>query len=88
MSKPAPTGTELVHVAFVDGEAFVKEIAGAPLPPVLSSLRILAVAKGPGGRAGVALSIDTPEGRVCYTLPAVALVEASREIGRKLRRTL
>ena len=82
------TSPKLVEVAFVDGAAFVEEIAGAPLPPVLSSLRILAIADGPGGKAGVALSIDTPEGRVCYTLPAVALIEASQEIGRRLRRTL
>lgn len=86
--KNPPTETKLVEVAFVDGAAFVREIAEAPLPPVASSLRILAISKGPGGKAGVALSIDTPEGRVCYTLSAVSLVEAAREIGRKLRRTL
>ncbi len=79
---------ELVAVVLDDAQAFAEEIGGAALPPVAGSLRLVSVAKGPGDRAGVAVSIDTPEGRVCYTLPVVALLEAVRELGRCHRRTL
>lgn len=79
---------DLVELVLDSPEALAEEIGGAPLPTVADSLKLVTAAAVPGGTPMVGISIDTPEGRVCYTLPVLALLEAVHSMGRQHARSL